>query len=139
MVGNRNSRLRQQLAKWLLVESMGALDEWEEKDRRAIGWRSGSSLSIVVGLGKVSNCDLANKTELYGTSHRKAVVRDGWPRLSLPIVPELTVVIGHFSQLGILHIATDPCLVHSEAFSGLDLGPAKLRQPPFVGPLEMLS
>jgi hypothetical protein len=26
--------------------------------------------SMVVGLGKVSNCDLANKTELYGTSHR---------------------------------------------------------------------
>ena len=25
---------------------------------------------MVVGLGKVSNCDLANKTELYGTSHR---------------------------------------------------------------------
>ena len=26
--------------------------------------------TMVVGLGKVSNCDLANKTELYGTSHR---------------------------------------------------------------------
>ena len=26
--------------------------------------------TIVVGLGKVSNCDLANKTDLYGTSHR---------------------------------------------------------------------
>ena len=25
--------------------------------------------AIVVGLGKVSNCDLANITDLYGTSH----------------------------------------------------------------------
>jgi hypothetical protein len=44
--------------------------------------------TMVVGLGKVSNCDLANKTELYGTSHRimaevtvNAVVSVGcwWP------------------------------------------------------------
>jgi hypothetical protein len=26
--------------------------------------------TMVVGLGKVLNCDLANKTELCGTSHR---------------------------------------------------------------------
>jgi hypothetical protein len=49
---------------------MDALDEWKEKDRRAIGCDLGAAQTIVVGLGKVSNCDLANKTELYGTSHR---------------------------------------------------------------------
>jgi hypothetical protein len=29
-----------------------------------------AAYSMVVGPGKVSNSDLANKTELYGTSHR---------------------------------------------------------------------
>ena len=45
---------------------MDALDEWKEKDRRAIGCDLEAAQTIVVGLGKVSNCDLANKTEAYG-------------------------------------------------------------------------
>ncbi len=46
---------------------------WTNGKKRT-GERLGGDLeaaqTMVVRLGKVSNCDLANKTQLYGTSHR---------------------------------------------------------------------